>query len=48
MCLKILRYRAAAIGSTVQFQPVNSPSAGTAAICSVPESTSSFNEKTNP
>jgi len=48
MGLKILRYRAAAIGATVQFLPLTEPDGGTTAICFVPESSSQPNEPTNP
>ena len=45
MGLKIIRYRAAAIGGTVHFQSdVNKPESGTLAICLVPDSSCSLAE----
>lgn len=47
MGLKIIRYRAAAINGTVQFQSdINEPGSGTTAICLVPDSSCSLAEPT--
>ena len=48
MGLKILRYRASAIGATVQFHPKAEPESGTVAVCLIPESSCNSNEPTIP